>query len=149
MHEPDEPTCHGRSLRVVRARSARRLCTTLGVERIAMQTDPIFDSRLKQRAKTIVLVAIVVIMILFIGFVTRHAMEPGSWIVETAKAHFAAVIGLSFVALIAFFIVIILEFSFGAIEFEGLGVKFRGASGSIVFWALCFLSMTVAVRLIW
>ena len=114
-----------------------------------MDTDPIFDSRLKKVAKTIAVVAVVIIMILFTGFVTRHAMEPDSWVVETAKAHFAAAIGLPFVALMAGFIVTILEFSFGAIEFEGLGFKFRGASGPIVLWALCFLSITVAVRLLW
>jgi hypothetical protein len=114
-----------------------------------MQADTAFDDKLKKIAKAIVVVGVAVMMMFFIIFVGTHAIEPGSWVAEMAKTHFAAVIGLPFIALLAFFIVIILEFSFGTIQFEGLGFKFRGASGPIVLWALCFLAITVAVRLLW
>jgi len=114
-----------------------------------MPSDPVFDDKLKKVAKTIVVVGVAAMMIFFIVFVGSQAIKPGNWVAETAKTHFAAIIGLPFVALLAFFVVIILEFSFGTIEFEGLGFKFKGASGPIMLWVVCFLAISLAVRLLW
>jgi hypothetical protein len=63
--------------------------------------------------------------------------------------HFAATIMLPSAALAALCIVIILEGTAGPIQIEGLGFKFKGAAGPIVFWIFCFLAITYAVHLLW
>jgi hypothetical protein len=42
-----------------------------------------------------------------------------------------------------------LEVRSGPIEFEALGLKFKGAAAPIVFWVFVFLAITVSVRLLW
>lgn len=72
-----------------------------------------------------------------------------TWLIEIAQQHFAATIGLPAAALVALCIVLFLEHTSGTIEFEGLGFKFKGASGPIVLWVLCFLAIAGAVKLLW
>jgi hypothetical protein len=71
------------------------------------------------------------------------------WIVNQAKDHFAAVLGLPTSALASLFVVAILEATTGPIEFEGFGFKFRGASGPIVFWVICFLAISGSIKVLW
>lgn len=71
------------------------------------------------------------------------------WLLEIARQHFAATIGLPFAALASFAIVTILESSSGPLEFEGLSFKFKGASGPAVLWVLCFLVIAVAIKTLW
>jgi len=76
--------------------------------------------------------------------------KPGEgWLIAIIQAHFAATVGLPAGALIAMAVVQFLEFSSGPIEFEGLGFKFRGASGPVVLWMMCFLAVAAAIRLVW
>lgn len=63
--------------------------------------------------------------------------------------HFAAAIGLPFAALAALGLVTLFETRSGPIEFEALGLKFKGASGPIIFWVLSFLAIAVAIKLLW
>lgn len=57
-----------------------------------------------------------------------------------------ATIGLPLAALC---LVMVLENTSGPIEFEGLGFKFKGASGPIVLWCIVFLCMAAAIKLVW
>lgn len=66
-----------------------------------------------------------------------------------AQKHFAAVIGLPMTAIASLFIVLVLEYFSGKIEFEILSLKFKGAAGQIIFWILCFLSIVLAIKLLW
>ena len=63
--------------------------------------------------------------------------------------HTAASVGLPLAALAALCIVILLEIYSGDIEFEGFGFKFKGASGPVILWVICFLSMVAAIRTLW
>ena len=63
--------------------------------------------------------------------------------------HFPAMAGLPFAALLALFIVVVLRATQGPIEFEGIGFKFRGASGPIILWALCYIVIVISIRLVW
>jgi hypothetical protein len=63
--------------------------------------------------------------------------------------HFRAVVGLPGAAVAALFINMLLEQTHGQIEFEGLGFKFRGASGPVVLWVLCYLAIVASIRLVW
>ena len=104
---------------------------------------------LRQVAWWLVLFSAVLIAGAFVigGSLTIWSGQP--WLMQIAQDHFAATIGLPCAALVAFCIVLFLEHSSGTIEFEGLGFKFKGASGPIVLWVFCFLAIAGAVRLLW
>jgi hypothetical protein len=68
-------------------------------------------------------------------------ISEDKWIIDVAKAHFAAAIGLPLAAVAALFVVSIFEITTGKIEFEGLGFKFHGASGPVILWVICFLTI--------
>jgi hypothetical protein len=63
--------------------------------------------------------------------------------------NFAAIVGLPAAATASFVVVTLLRQAERPIEFEGLGFKFRGASGEIVLWICCFLASAGAIRLLW
>jgi hypothetical protein len=73
------------------------------------------------------------------------------WVIEVFRDHFAAMIGLPFAALLSFILVVLLEARFDSIEMEVFHgfIKFRGASGPIVLWMLCFVSIAASIRLLW
>jgi len=68
---------------------------------------------------------------------------------EILKDHFAAIIGLPGAAAVAFMLVVFLRQTDGPIEFRGLGFEFKGASGQVAMWVVCFLAIAVAIRLCW
>jgi hypothetical protein len=68
---------------------------------------------------------------------------------DILRKQFAAVIGLPAAALVALFLVLVLRMADGPIETEIGGLKFKGAAAPIVFWLLCFLSIAVAIKLLW
>tara|TARA_Y100000588_G_C13362633_1_gene547192 strand:- start:124 stop:468 length:345 start_codon:yes stop_codon:yes gene_type:complete len=63
--------------------------------------------------------------------------------------HFPATFGLPLAAGGAFILVVLLSQTQGPVEFEGLGFKFRGASGPVVLWVLCFLAMVAGIKVLW
>jgi hypothetical protein len=65
------------------------------------------------------------------------------------RDHFAAIAGLPGAVMVAFALVVFLRQTDGPVEFEGLGFKFKGASGQVIMWAVCFLSMAVAIKMCW
>lgn len=65
------------------------------------------------------------------------------------EKNFIVIIGLPLAAFGALFIVVFLEQAQGPLEFEGLGFKFRGASGPVVLWVLCYLAFTLSFSLLW
>jgi hypothetical protein len=77
------------------------------------------------------------------------SMLMNTAVFEVALEHFAATVGLPSAAIAALCLVLFLESASGPIEFEGLGFKFKGASGPIVLWVFCFLAITAAIRLLW
>jgi hypothetical protein len=72
-----------------------------------------------------------------------------AWLLDVAREHFAATVGLPFAALAALVIVVVLEISAGPIEFEGFGLKFKGAADPVVFWILVFLAINASIKLLW
>lgn len=63
--------------------------------------------------------------------------------------HFAATLGIPLSAITAACLVFLLKSTTGPIEFEFMGFKFRGASGPIVLWVVCFLAMIFGLWLLW
>ncbi len=95
------------------------------------------------------LVGIAVVAGTFLLFVARDIANAEPWMMEVFRAHSAAVLGLPSGALAALCIVLFLEAKSGRIEFEGFGFKFRGASGEIILWVICFLAIVTSIKLLW
>jgi hypothetical protein len=66
-----------------------------------------------------------------------------------ALKHLPAVIGLPAAAAAALCIVLLLRTVAGNIELKLLGMEFKGASGPIIMWVLCFLSIALAINKTW
>lgn len=110
------------------------------------------DSRstLRELSRWVVsLAALVLTAVFIIGGTITITGQDKAWIVDIVRAHFAATVGLPGAALVALCLVLFLEHTSGNIEFEGLGFKFKGASGPILLWMICFLAITVAIKLLW
>lgn len=66
------------------------------------------------------------------------------------KDHFPALVGLPAAAFLATFIILLLQIvRKQPIEFEVLGLKFKGSSGEVVLWVLVYLSLVVSIKLLW
>jgi hypothetical protein len=64
--------------------------------------------------------------------------------------HFACVVGLPMAAIASLFIVLVCEiFARDKIRFKVLGFEFEGASGQVILWVLCFITMTAALNILW
>jgi hypothetical protein len=85
----------------------------------------------------------------FLFFLARDIANAEPWMMEIFRTHPGAVLGLPMAALAALCIVLFLEAKSGQIEFEGFGFKFRGASGEIILWVICFLAIVAAIKALW
>ncbi|MEH7910132.1 hypothetical protein V7798_22835 [Rhizobium laguerreae] len=95
------------------------------------------------------LAAMIVMFFAFFGFrATFIAPDPMSGR-ELIRDRFPAVIGLPSAALFALFLVTFLRQTTGPIEAKLLGVEFKGPSGQVVMWLVCFLGIAAAIKLLW
>jgi len=60
-----------------------------------------------------------------------------------------AIAYVTFAASLALMLVLLLNFTLGPIEFNGLGFSFKGASGPVVLWVLCFLAIIAGLSVIY
>src|SRR5207253_10929839 len=84
--------------------------------------------------------------------VLRHSLPYTGAAVQLAdyyKEHFPGTIGLPVAAVITLLLIPVLRETTGKLEFEALGFKFRGASGPVVLWVLCYLAITLSIKLLW
>lgn len=89
------------------------------------------------------------VAVVFLFFLARDIANAEPWMMELFRSHPGAVLGLPTAALAALCIVLFLESKSGRIEFEGFGFKFRGASGEIILWIICFLAIVAAIKALW
>jgi hypothetical protein len=82
------------------------------------------------------------------GFLAVNSL-PGGFIVDLTKKQFGAMILVPMAALMAFCVVIILEWTTGEIKLKVPGFELEGASGPIVLWVCCFLAIAAALRAFW
>jgi hypothetical protein len=115
-----------------------------------MVETPNAKSRLRNLVTWLVVVALGTFTAIFLyGGVINILGGQNEWLLDIAREHFAATVGLPFAALAALSLVMILEFRAGKIEFEGFGFKFRGAAGPVIFWVIAFLAIASAIKLLW
>jgi hypothetical protein len=65
------------------------------------------------------------------------------------RDHFSVTVGLPFAAVVSLLVILVLRETTGKLEFEAIGFKFRGASGPVVLWVLCYLAITLSIKLLW
>lgn len=73
------------------------------------------------------------------------------WIVALISAHYPALVCLPIATFVALVIVVLLEARYDDVKmdlFNGL-FKFEGAAGPIILWVVCFLSIVMAIKLLW
>ena len=88
-------------------------------------------------------------LFLVINLVFPTMIPEEGWFLAMIKQQPAATIGIGMSAISAFCLVTVLEYARGPIEFEFWKFKFRGASGPVVLWIMCFLAMILGVYLLW
>jgi|SRR5215218_11139538 len=94
------------------------------------------------------LVMLALVVILFATPLLHLSPELAEWVGIGVK-NFRVVVGLPLAAIFAFIIVAFLRQSGDSIEFEGLGFKFKGATGPVILWLLCFIVIAGAIKLLW
>jgi hypothetical protein len=70
-------------------------------------------------------------------------------VTDLVVKNFAAIIGLPFAFIAAFVVVALFRQGDAPMEFKGFGLEFKGASGEVVLWVLCFLSISGGIKLLW
>ncbi len=84
-----------------------------------------------------------------IGGLVMQTLRSDAVYIAIIIKHYPATIGLPLSGFAAFVLVFLLEHSRGPIEFEGLGFKFKGASGPLVFWLICFMAINTGIYTLW
>ena len=120
---------------------------------MAPQNSPPLPDRERRTLRIVVaaiaLAGITLVAATLLFFLARDVANAEPWMMELFRTHPAAVLGLPTGALAALCIVFFLEAKSGRIEFEGFGFKFRGASGEIILWVICFLAIVTSIKLLW
>jgi hypothetical protein len=102
---------------------------------------------------TLVVCIVVVIFVIKAGFFSYGQEGPllgmSPQLADFLRPHFPATVGVPFAAAVSLLIILVLRETTGKLEFEALGFKFRGASGPVVLWVLCFLALTLGIKLLW
>lgn len=65
------------------------------------------------------------------------------------KEQIPTMVGLPMAGLAALFMTLVLRATNGPVEFKALGMEFKGGSGPIVFWIICFLAIVLSIKLLW
>lgn len=92
------------------------------------------DKEKQERAKLYLVTGIVAVFtlgsLLLFGLYTYYGFSSGVW-QKKLDEHFLSLVGMPFCALFALVVVTLFRATYGAIEFEALGFRFKGASGPI------------------
>jgi hypothetical protein len=87
--------------------------------------------------------------IIYLLFIGSSFYWTGGWVNSLFRDHYVFFVGLPFSGFLAYFIVGTLENVRGNIEFEAIGIKFKGASGPIVMWVLVYISIVLSIKIVW
>jgi hypothetical protein len=93
----------------------------------------------------------IVITVLFGGAFLYGLIQIGmrGYFDDVFLRHIATLVGLPSAAMAALGLVILLRTVAGQISVKFLGMEFKGASGPIIMWILCFLAITFAIKYTW
>ena len=80
-------------------------------------------------------------MILAVSFYYVVNLVKG-WV---AKPEVRTLANFATAATFSLLVVLLLRFTAGNIDFDAWGLKFKGSSGPIIFWVLCFLASVYGI----
>ena len=102
--------------------------------------------KLTELLRTLLIIAISLI----IAYFTYQAFINGSQEFGSfAMSHFKAIVGLPAATMTALVLVLVLKQNAGPIEFKGLSFEFKGTSGEVVLWVVCFLAIVYSIDKLW
>lgn len=100
--------------------------------------------------KEILRIILIIAVGLVIAYFTYQAFFNGSTeFGAVAMTHFKAIVGLPAATMTALILVLILKQSAGPIEFKGLSFEFKGTSGEVILWVVCFLAIVFSIDKLW
>jgi hypothetical protein len=109
-----------------------------------------WDTKYGRILRSIGLVICVIVTILATCILIMLLIHTGfTFWQEVIKEHFLGSIGLVGICVTAFGMVTFLRQSEGPLEFEALGMKFKGAAGQVILWAFCVVVLSVCANLLW
>jgi hypothetical protein len=90
---------------------------------------------------------IVVLVLAIVGLGSWLIVDwNADYLVKKLDTEFNVIVGIPASAAAALLLVIFLRATDGPIELEVMGLKFKGASGPIIFWVMVFLSIILAIK---
>jgi hypothetical protein len=113
------------------------------------------DQTLREVASWIAILGTCALAAFFFGFLVFHSLKrtssENSWFLTVIQKHFAATIAVPLSAISSACIVLLLGTTLGGdLSFKLLVFgEFKGASGPVTLWLLCFVAMILAVKLLW
>lgn len=115
-----------------------------------MADDVEWDVRYGRFLRTIAVTASVVVAVLACGVLILLLTHTGfDYWQDLIKQHFLGTIGFVGICCTAFGIVTFLRQSDGPIEFDALGMRFKGAAGQVILWGFCVVVLSLCAKLLW
>jgi hypothetical protein len=68
---------------------------------------------------------------------------------RAVESHYAAIVGLPFVAAAAFIVITFFRQAAGPIKIKMAGFELEGAGGPVLLWVTCYLAMAFSIWLLW
>ena len=128
---------------------------TAEISELSSQNNPSQEKNvLKKWATWCVVVGTAIWTTFFFGFLVVSALIPNaipdSWFLDMIKEQPAGTIGIAICAISSFSVVVVLDiFSRDSISFKFFNFEFKGASGPVILWIMCFLVFVVGTGLLW
>ncbi|MEW6992301.1 hypothetical protein AADZ91_16655 [Colwelliaceae bacterium 6441] len=113
-----------------------------------MQEKSKLEDKLKGIMSWVAVLSVFIFSLLFFGRIIFLAITEEYW-KKLGLTHFPSLVGLPAAAIASIFIVLVLRTIAGPLNFKAMGVEFSGASGPTILWVICFLSITLAIKLTW
>ncbi|MEO8779018.1 MAG: hypothetical protein ABI389_10160 [Rhodanobacter sp.] len=92
--------------------------------------------------------ALAAFTVLFLFLLIQTALHDQGFN-QVLLQHISATVGVPLAALTALALVLALEHVAGDIEFEAWGLRFKGASGPIIMWVICFCALVAGIKALW
>ena len=90
--------------------------------------------------------AFVILLIMWFALVDLTKQQYAKFVLD----HFQSLVGLPMAAILSFILVTFLKQRSGeGIEFKGIGFHFKGPSGEVVLWILCYSVITLSIAATW
>jgi hypothetical protein len=112
------------------------------------ELEPEWESKLKKLMSWVAVFGVFVFSLVYFSRVAYLAVTEQYWR-KVGLEHFPTLVGLPAAAIASIFIVLVLRTIAGPLEFKVLGMEFKGASGPTAFWVVCFLAISLAIKITW